>query len=145
MRRKRKNRKIILIYVLLVIFFVLGLFSTIFALINSTNSNIINNVRINNINVSGLTKYEAEEKLINKINAIMNDQIILKHKEHETTITPKQIELNTHVQDKVYEACTIGRNNNIIVNNYKILKTTLFGEDLNFDFTFNEEIMRKYI
>ena len=75
----------------------------------------------------------------------MEDQIILKHGEEETVITLKQIELNAHVQDKVYEACTIGRNQNIIANNYRILKTILFGANLDFDFSFNDEIMRKYI
>ena len=143
MRRRRKDRKIIFVYLVIAIIFVIRVFFKDFC-INSTNSNIIKNIKINNIEVSGLTRYEAEEKLINKINAIMNDKIILKHNEYETTITLKQIEINTHVQDKVYEACTIGRNSNIISNNYKILKTMLVGENLDFDFTFNEEIMRKY-
>ena len=74
----------------------------------------------------------------------MEDEIILKHGEDEKIITPKQLELNAHVQDKVYEACTIGRNQNIIANNYKILKIILVGENLDFDFSFNNEIMRKY-
>ena len=97
---------------------------------NSTNSSIIRNVRINNIEVSGLTQHEAEEKLISKVNSIMSDQIILKHGEYETIVTLKQMELNAHVQEKVYDACTIGRDKNIILNNYRILKTLIFGENL---------------
>ena len=114
-------------------------------MINSTNSNILKNIKINNIDVSGLSKHEVEEKLINRINSIMEDQIVLKHGDDEKVITLKQIELNAHVQDKVYEACTLGRSENIFANNYKILKIMLFGENLNFDFTFNDEIMRKHI
>ena len=121
-----------------------GFFSTIFALINSTNSNIISNVKINNIDVSGLSKHEAEEKFINTINNMMNEQIVLKHGYEERVITLKQIELNAHVEDKVYEACTIGRSENIVANNYAILKTMLFGENLKFDLSFNDEIIRKY-
>lgn len=75
----------------------------------------------------------------------MEDPIVLKHGEYETIITLKQMELKADVQEKVYEACTIGRDKNIILNNYKILQTMLFGENLNFNFTFNKEITRKYI
>ena len=34
----------------------------------------------------------------------------------ERTITLNQMELSVDVQDKVYEACTLGRDKNIIVN-----------------------------
>lgn len=74
------------------------------------------------------------------VNDAVDDQIILKHNEHETTITLKQMELNVDVKEKVYQACTIGRNSNIIANNYKILQTMLFGENLDFNFKFNEGI-----
>ena len=114
----------------------------IFALINATNSKIIRGVKINNIQVSGLTKSQAEEKLENIIEHVMHDKIVLKHGEYETEITLKQIELNVDIQEKVYDACTIGRNKNIIENNYKILKTMIFGENLDFEFKFNDEIVR---
>ena len=88
---------------------------------------------------------EAEEKLEKIVREIMEDQILLKHGEHEKIITLKQMELKVDVQEKVYDACTIGRNRNIISNNYKILQTMLFGENLELEFKFNEEITRKYI
>ena len=119
-----------------------GIFSTIFALINATNSNIINNVTINNIDVSGLTKEEAEEKLQELINSIMQDQIILKHGEYEKIVTLEQMELKVDIQDRVYEACTIGRDKNIILNNYKILEVMFFGENIDLNYSFNEEIVQ---
>ena len=61
--RRRKNRKAIPLIYLSIVIVVALLFSTIFALIYSTNSNIINNVKINNIKVSGLSKSEAEQSL----------------------------------------------------------------------------------
>ncbi len=85
----------------------LGIFSTIFALINATNSNIISNIKINNIDVAGLTKIEAEEKMQKIIDKIMEEEIVLKHGEFEKIITFKQMELSTDAQEKVYEACTI--------------------------------------
>lgn len=117
-----------------------GFFSTVFALINATNSKIIKGVKINNIDVSGLERNEAEKKLEEIVNGIMDTPIILKHKQYEKTITLKQLELNVDVREKVYQACTIGRKENIVLNNYKILNTLIFGENLDFEFTFNSEI-----
>ena len=110
-------------------------------MINATNSNIIRGVKINNIQVSGLTKTEAEEKLENTVKNIMDYRIVLKHSEHETAVTPKQMELYVDYREKVYDACTIGRSKNIIANNYKILQTMLFGDNLDFNLKFNEEII----
>ena len=89
-----------------------------------------------------MSKNEAEEKLQNKINTILEEQIILRHGEYEKTVTLKQMELEINLQDKIYEACTIGRDENIILNNYKILKVMIFGENIEFDFRFNEEIIQ---
>ena len=71
----------------------------------------------------------------------MESPITLKHGEHETFITLKQIELEPGVREKVYEACTIGRDKNIILNNYKILQTMISGVNLEFDLKYNNEII----
>lgn len=76
------------------------------------------------------------------VDNILEQQITLKHGEDEKTVTLKHMELAVDVQDKVYEACTIGRDKSIVNNNYKILQVMLFGERLNFDFKFNDEIVQ---
>lgn len=139
--RRRERRSNTLIYVILVLILILGIFSTIFALMNATTSKIIGNVTINNIEVSGLSKDEAEDKFQKLINSMMEEQIILKHDEYEKIVTLKQMELEVDINDKVYKACTIGRESNIIANNYKILKVMLSGENINLDFNFNNEIL----
>jgi len=60
-----------------------GFFSTIFALVYSTNSNIINNIKINNIKVSGLSRSETEAKFQNIMDNIIEEKIVLKHDENE--------------------------------------------------------------
>ena len=117
----------------------------IFALLNATSSKIIKGIKINNIQVSGLTKPEAEEKLESIVENIMRDKIILKHDDYETEITLKQLELDVNIQEKVFDACTIGRNKSIIENNYRILKTMIFGENIDFDFKFNDQILKSVI
>ena len=139
-REQKKNGKFI--YAIVIILIILGVFSTIFALISATNSNIINKVSINNIDISGLSKTEAEEKFQKIIKDMMEEQITLKHGEHEKIVTLKQMELEVDVADKVYEACTLGRNSNIIANNYKILKIMIYGEKLDLNFKFNNDILQ---
>ena len=140
-RRKRAKNESHLIYIILAIILLLGFFSTFFSLINSTNSNIISGIKINNITVSGLTKVEAERKFEELVNSIMQEQIVLKHKEYVTVVTPKQLELKVDYIEKIYDACTIGRSSNIIANNYKILQTLFWGENIKLDFKFNDEIV----
>ena len=65
--------------------------------------------------------------------------------ENETYITLKQMELKVDFREKVFEACTMGRKNNIFINNFTILQTLLFGENLEFEYTFNEEIVSSII
>lgn len=89
-----------------------------------------------------MNQSEAGSKFEGIIEGIMEDEIILKHGEFEKTITLKQIELKTDITEKIYEACTIGRKENIIVNNYKILSVLINGENLELNLSFNEEIMK---
>ena len=62
---KKTNKKGIIIgtIIIVAILFVLILLSTIFALININNDNIINGVKIEGIDVSGLSKEEAKTKI----------------------------------------------------------------------------------
>ncbi len=141
--REVEGKKSKLLFIPIILFFCIMFFSTIFALVYATNSNILKNIKINNIEVSGLTKSEAENLLKEKIDSIMNDEITLKHGEYEKTVTLKQMELVTDMSDKVFKACTIGRDKNIIANNYKIIEL-LFGsgENLELEFEFNNEIVK---
>lgn len=139
--RKRRNRKLIPLFTMLIILICIGVFSTIFALIVSMNSKIISNVTINNIKVSGLTRVEAEKKFEEILNDILVEEIILKHGEDEKTFTLKRMELETNIINKVHEACMIGRSENIIENNYKVISVLLNGENLKLDIKFNEEIL----
>lgn len=140
--RRREKRKFAWIIKLLIILFCLLMFSTIFALITSMNSNIISNVKINNIQVSGLDRMQTEKKFESIINKIMDEEITLKHGENEKKFTLKQMELETNINDKIYEACTIGRSSNIFENNFKVVQTMINGENLDIDFKYNEEIMQ---
>lgn len=140
--RKRKNRKLIPIFWILAIMGISLIFSTTFAMVYATNSNVIANVKINNMEVSGLSQAQIGEKLEKIINEISEEEIILKHGEIQKTYTLKQMELETNIAETTYNACKLGRSGNIFANNFKIIDILINGENLKIDIKFNEEILK---
>lgn len=145
-KKEKSKKKYILCIFLMCILFIIGLvFSTIFAIININNNNIVSGVKIEGIDVSGLTREEAKLK----INIIYEEKkqkdIKLKYEEYETTINPDLLETKYDVEGSIEEAISIGKNNNIIVNNYNILWALIGKKDINVNMTINEETAKKTI
>ena len=144
-KAKRKKRLIITGVILGIIILVGLLFSTIFALININNSKIISGVKIEGIEVSGLSKDEARIKLETIYTEKVQKEIPIKYNEFESSINPTMIELKYNIDKAVDEAINVGRNNNIFVNNYNILFTLLGKRDINLEMSINEEASKKVI
>lgn len=117
-----------------------GAFSVIFALLNAINSNIISNVKINDIDVSKMDQLAAEENLKTAIEKVLDDEIKLTYEDTYITITPNQMETKTNIQEAVYIACMQGRESNIFKNNFDIIKTKLIGKNIELNINFNEKI-----
>lgn len=124
---------------------ILVLFSVIFALININNDKIYKNISIMNIDVSNLTKEEATKKLNDIINAKLNQELILKKDDYETSINANQIEATFDIDVAVNKAYNIGKDGNILTNNYGILSTILFGRKIDCNLNFDEEALNKKI
>ena len=144
-KKKSKRKKIIIASIIGIILLIGLLFSTIFALINMNNSKIISGVKIEGIEVSGLSKDEAKSKLEAIYNEKKEKEIPIKYNEYESSINPSMIELNYDIDKAVDEAINIGRNNNIFINNYNILFTLIGKKDINVEMSINEEATRKII
>ena len=144
-QKKSKRKKIIIASIIGIILLIGLLFSTIFALINMNNSKIISGVKIEGIEVSGLSKDEAKSKLEAIYNEKKEKEIPIKYNEYESSINPSMIELNYDIDKAVDEAINIGRNNNIFINNYNILFTLIGKKDINVEMSINEEATRKII
>ena len=138
---KIKKKLIILFFILILLF----LFSTIFAILNSANNKIIYGVKINNINFSNKTENEAKNELNNIEENINNKIIKLKLGEYETEINLNIFEAVYNNDEAANEAYKIGRNNNIFLNNFTILKTLIFKENVNINKSYNKEILKEKI
>lgn len=123
----------------------LGIFSTVFALMNRSSDKIVNGIYVKGIDVSGLTKEEA----INKVNDIfvekLKQNITLKHNEYETSISPEQMEMNFGVQDSIDMAYSVGRTGKILKDNYTIINAGLTKLEVNPAYQYNEKVIDDFI
>ena len=146
MEGKKSKRKYAVIAVSLGIVLIVALFiSTIFALVNINNENIISGVSISGIDVSGLSREEAKGKLEAVYNEKKENDIDLEHNEFETTLSPELMEVNYKIDEAVESAVSIGKSKNIFKNNYDILGTLIGKRNIPVEMTINEEATRQTI
>ena len=128
---KANKKKIIIILSIIVL--CIAIISTIFAVINSTNEKIIKGVKIQDIDVSGLTKQEAKDKLSKMIEELSDKDIILKYGENEEIIKVESLEIKYNFDEALNKAYEIGRSGNILKNNFDIIRTRIFNTNINMD------------
>lgn len=141
-KRKKRKRAIIISLILVIL---IAIFSTIFAFININNEKIISGVTIKGIEVSGLTKEEAMAKLETIYSEKLEKDLKLKYGEYESELNPTLMEVKYDIENAVNEACLLGKDGNIFINNYKILSTLIQKKDINVDMTLNEEVTKQTI
>lgn len=143
---KNKRKKITSISIIIsIIFIFIIVLSTIFALININNNNIISGVKIEGIDVSGLSREEAKAKIETVYNEKIQKDIILKYEEYDTAINPELLETKYDIENAIEDAISIGKNSNIFVNNYNILFALIGKNNINVNMSINEEITKKSI
>ena len=138
-----KTKKIVIIIVILLLCLIFT--STIFAVLNINNEKIIKGVSVQKIDISDSTDKEALNKLKEKVEIILKRDITLKYGDYSTSITPQQIELEIKYEDAVKKAQKLGKTNNIIVDNYSILKAALFKTDIDIQIDYNKDILSDII
>ena len=145
-KEKKSHKKAIIIscVILAVVIFIL-LFSTIFALFNNNNTSIINNTYIKGLDVSGLDRDQAVEKLKNEFNGKLSKTITLKHNDYETQITLNQLELSFNFDKAASEAFSRSRSGNIIVDNYNILFSMFVKQNITPEYTYNKDVLASIV
>ncbi|MGN1310894.1 MAG: VanW family protein [Clostridia bacterium] len=139
----KKTHKWIVIAIIVAI--VVIILSTGFALVNINNENIIAGVTIDKINLQGLNKQEAETIIKNKIEEKLNEEIKIKIDNEEYSMLLSQIELEYGVNDAIEKAYNVGRKSNILGNNFEILKSKIFGTDINLNSNYNEDLLNNVV
>lgn len=149
-KSKRLTKKIkiettTIIAISAIIIIAVMIFSVIFAILNIDNNNIINGIKIEGIDVSGLSKEEAKTKIEAVYNEKKQKDITLKYKDFETTLSQDILETNYDIEKAVSQAMATGKSGNIITNNYNILFALMGKKNIKIDMTINEEQTEKEI
>lgn len=150
--KEKSNKKVIIICSIIAIIIVIAILSTIFALINSKNEKMLNGISINGISVSGKDKDEVKEILSEKIEAKKTEDLVVKldakteeGAEYKGVISFEQLQLNYKLDEAIEKAYNIGRDSNIFVNNFNIVKTFLAKNNIEIPYEYNEEELNKQI
>ena len=119
LKNSRNPKKIIVIFLIIVIAILISIFSTAFGLSASCTDKIIVGISINNIDVSNLTKSEAMQKLNEQLENNLNREITLSHGEYNTQLNLISLDATYDLENSVDYAYNIGRSdNNIFTNKY---------------------------
>ena len=140
---KKKLKKIIIS--IIIVFAVALLFSTVFALTNINNERIISGVKIEGIEVSGLSKEEAKAKIETAYSEKLEQNIELKYQDFASELNPTLMELKYDIESAINQAYSLGRESNIFVNNYNILGTLIGKRDIDVNMSINEDVTKQAI
>lgn len=138
-----KTKKFIIFFVipLIVLIILLAILSTIFALINMNNTNIIDGVFIQGIDVSNLSVEDAKSKLSSIVNEYISKEITLKYGDFSKTLVPSQFNVNFDVDSAVQTAYSIGRSGNVFENNFAILNALLNSNNIGQNMEYDSELL----
>lgn len=126
---------------------ILILVFAIFTIYNYKQSNVITKgIYISGIDVSNLSIEKAKEKISKYYkDNILNNDIKLTHGDYETYINTDEIELSYDINSAVNYAYQIGKNGNIIWDNYSIFNALLNNINIMPTYTLNENNLNKFL
>lgn len=162
-----KNKKIIILIsiILLILVFIL---SVIFSLLNMNNNNIFSGITIDNINVSKMSKEDANSILSDLISKKIDTEIKLKYSKdennnssidepdnknqdeitnntYETTLNLSSLDIQYDILSSTDEAYNLGRIGNIFQNNFTIAKALFNGKNLDINISLDEDLLENII
>lgn len=139
-KHQKNSKKKIIISSIIVLILLICLTSIIgFSILSSKNKNIVEGIKIEQIDVSNMNKEDVKTMLNKFIDEKINTDIILINDDYEISITPEEIGLTFDVDKAVEEAYSIGRNENIFLNNFTILQTKLNGLEISIETSIDEK------
>ena len=143
---QKKLKSFLLLLIPLFIFAILvGILSTVFALINGDNETIFSGISIQGIDVSNLTIDEAKKKISSIIGNHISEEITLQHNNFQTVILPEQFGVSFDVDSAVEQAYYIGKSDNLIKNNYTILSLLLKNYNISPSINYDEDLLNSLI
>ena len=142
---KNTKKNVLIASAVILIILVLLALSVVFAIMNINNNNIVKGVKIEGIDVSGLSREDAKSKIESIYQDKKEKEITLKYNDYETTLSPQLLEVNYDIDKGIEEAVSIGKSDNIFINNFNIVKAMLGKNNIKIDMTINEDVAKQNI
>lgn len=143
--QKKLKSSLLLLIPLFIFAILVGILSTVFALINRDNETIFSGISVQGIDVSNLTIDEAKKKVSSIIGNHISEEISLQHNDFQTVILPEQFGVSFDVDSAVEQAYYIGKSDNLIKNNYTILSLLLKNYNISPSINYDEDLLNSLI
>ncbi len=119
---KKKGPNIALI-IIAIIFSLIAITMVTFGLVNKLNDKVYSNIFINGVDLSGKTEQEVGDIVNDMAKDFKNNVTTVKHNgEIVIELTPDSIDMSIDTQATIKSIMDYGRDENIVLNNVKILK-----------------------
>ena len=142
----KKKSKLILTLVIATIILIIGvIFSMIFAIINSGNTEMVSGIKVANINISKKSEEEAKKILEEIYSEKSGNEIFLTSGEFEMSTTYKALDVKYNIDKAIHEAYLIGRTGNIFKDNYDILKAKINGIQVEPEVTIDNDMIEQVV
>lgn len=142
---QKSGRALKAFLIIIIIALIMLIISTAFGVINLNSEKIVRGIKVNSYDISNKTKVEAEQYLNNTLNSGTNNVVTVKRGDYQKQISLKDIDGKFNIDDAINTAYNIGRDNNIVHNNYKTIQMLVFGNNIKASFTYNEELLEQQI
>lgn len=141
--KKSEHKSYIGLLIFSIIFFIVFLlasvFSTVFTFINVNNTTFVSGISILGIDVSGLSKDDAKQKVTDDVSNRLSTDVIFKHNDETYTLLPSSVGGSFDIDKVIDDAYSVGRNGNIFQNNFAILNAMINSKNFIPDFSFNSD------
>ena len=89
--KKKHTKAIVITICILILLIILGVLSTVFALLNINSDKIISGISILGIDVSGFTQEEATAKVSENLNSRLETNLVFSHNGALYNVLPSQL------------------------------------------------------
>ena len=137
--QKKEKKKFIIPSIIILILLICLTPIIVFSILNSKNKNIVEGIKIKQIDVSNMNKEEAKNTLNKYIDEKLNTDITFIYGEYEINITPEKVGITFDADKAIEEAYSVGREENIFFNSFTILQTRLNGLEIDIETSIDEK------
>lgn len=127
---------LVIIFIALIVFIIAG-----FTITQMSDSKIKKGVSINNVNVSGLSKEEAKEKLEKELLNNLGENITFKYNNYTYVVSLNDIKAHLDIDAAVDTAYSMGRKGNVFLNDFDVVKLWFTKTNVNMGVAYDNDLL----